>query len=185
MAPFEIPQWIESDALIVRPFTPADADQAYYALFSDPAIMEFLPMRTHQSVAETHVYLNASIANWESKGPVRTLGMFSKVDGRLCGSIELHINLPRVELGFAVSRRPGYQRRRASLAILRKLIDWLMAQPQIYRVYACCDPQGQAAVTMERLGFTLEARLTNWEPRPNRNASVADALMFAMTKAPV
>lgn len=182
MTHLQIPEWIESDELILRPYTLADADQVYYALFSDPAVTEFLPMPTHRSVDDTRVYLNACIANWEGRGPTRTWGIFAKADGRLCASIELNIFLPRVEFGVAISHRPGHQRRRAGLAVLRKLIDWLMAQPGVYRLYACCDPQGKAAGTMERLGFVFETRLTNWEPRPNRNLSAADALVFVKTK---
>lgn len=185
MAQLHIPEWIESDELILRPFTLDDADQVYYALFSDPAVTEFLPIPTHPNVDFTRLYLNACIASWEGRGPNRTWGMFAKADGKLCASIELNIFLPRVEFGVAISQRPGYRRRRAGLTMLKKLIDWLMAQPEVYRLYACCDPEGKAAVTMEKLGFAFETRLANWEPRPNRNLSAADALVFVKTKAPI
>ena len=35
---------------------------------------------------------------------------------------------------------------------------------------------------MERLGFTLEARVKNHECRPNRGLAAADCYLFAMTR---
>lgn len=183
MTAFRPPACIETDELILRPFMLADADQIYYAFCSDPRVTEWLPMPTHRSVEQTRAYIGWCVLGWE-RGVTFTWGLFGKTDGRLCALIELNVLLPRVELGVVTSSRPGHVRRKAGLSVLKKLTEWLIGQPQIHRLYACCAPEGKAAATMERLGFKFEGRLPNWEPRPNRNLSAGDVLMFAKTKPP-
>jgi hypothetical protein len=96
----------------------------------------------------------------------------------------LHASPPRAELGVMISARATPRQRRAGLSALLKLIRWLLAQPQLCRVHACCAPKSPAASTMRRLGFTLEGRLTNWLPLPNTPGGVGDALVFAICRPP-
>jgi Acetyltransferases, including N-acetylases of ribosomal proteins len=98
------------------------------------------------------------------------------------GVIELQPRPPRAEVGVIISRRGGARRRRAGLDALRKFLEWLIAQPQIYRVFACCAVDGNAYTAMERLGFTLEAKLTNYEHRPNLGLPAGDSYLYAMTR---
>jgi [ribosomal protein S5]-alanine N-acetyltransferase len=100
--------------------------------------------------------------------------------------IELKPTLPRVEIGVIISRHGGARRRRAGVLALQELIDWLIEQPGVYRVFACCAVDGAAHSSIERLGFVQEARLTNHEPRPNRGLAAADSYLYALTRpAPV
>jgi RimJ/RimL family protein N-acetyltransferase len=96
--------------------------------------------------------------------------------------IELRPNLPRVEFGVLISRQGGARRRRAGLHALRKLIDWLIAQPSIFRIEACCTVDGVAHRAMERLGFTLEGKLVNYGCLPNLGLAAPDAYLYALTR---
>ncbi|MFC0402402.1 GNAT family N-acetyltransferase [Paraburkholderia rhizosphaerae] len=177
------PTIIETDELRLRPFTDADADALFDALLGDPSVTEWLPFPTHRNAEETRTFIRSCRLGWSSR-TCFTWAMEDRDTGRLVAAIELQPTPPRAEIGVITSRREGHRRRRAGLATLLKLIGWLLAQPQLCRIHAYCAPEGDAASTMTRLGFTLEAKLVNWEPRPNRNLAAGDALLFAITRAP-
>lgn len=183
MEPFNPPRVIETDKLWLRPFVESDAEQFYYALFGDPAVTEWLPIRTLESVDEARAYIAQCEKGWNNR-TLFTWALEDKQTGHLCALIELRPCLPRVELGVATTQRPGWRRLRAATEAMCKLIDWTLAQPNIYRIFVCCSPHGKSAPLMERIGFTFEGRLTNWEARPNRGLEADDALIFARTRVP-
>jgi RimJ/RimL family protein N-acetyltransferase len=180
---FSPPRVIETGEIRLRPFVDADAGTLFHVLLGDPAVTEWLPLRTHRNVEESRAFIRVCELGW-TRATRCTWALEDSATGHLLAAIELVPHLPRAELGVIISRRDGHRRRRASLAALLKLIDWLMTQPQLCRLHAYCAPQGRAASTMARLGFTLEGQLTNWEPRPNRGLAAGDALLFALTRAP-
>jgi ribosomal-protein-alanine N-acetyltransferase len=177
------PATIETDDIRLRPFTDADADALFETLLGDPAVTEWLPFPTHRHVDDTRLFIRSCQLGWNSR-TCFTWAMEDLQSGRLVAAVELQPAPPRAEIGVITSRREGHRRRRAGLAALLRLIGWLLAQPQLCRIHAYCAPEGAAASTMTRLGFTLEGRLANWEPRPNRHLPAGDALLFAITRAP-
>jgi RimJ/RimL family protein N-acetyltransferase len=179
--PFNPPRIIETERLWLRPFVESDAEQLYYALLGDPEVMEWLPRRTLESVDEALLYIRECDAGWKNK-TMFTWVFEDKQTGHLCSMLELRPALPRIELGVASAQRLAWRRRRASLEAFRKVLHWTIAQPNVYRVYACCAPSGKSAPTMEKLGFKYEGRLVNWEPRPNRGLVADDALLYALTR---
>jgi RimJ/RimL family protein N-acetyltransferase len=181
MEPFVPPRFIETDDLLLRPFAEGDAPQFFHALFGDPDVTEWLPTRTLESVDDARAMIRKMEAGW-ARGSCFAWALEDKATGRISAMIEVRPCLPRVELGVAISMRANHRRRRAGLIALRKLIDWIMTQPDVHRLYACCSPQAQSTPVMEKLGFKFEGRLVNWDARPNAGLAVDDALMFAMTK---
>lgn len=180
---FVPPRVIDIGEIRLRPFVDADADALFHTLLGDPAVTEWLPLATHRDVDESRAFIRLCEDGW-LRATRFTWALEDRALGRLLAAIELVPSLPRAELGVIISRRDGHRRRRASLAALLKLIDWLIAQPPLYRLHAYCAPQGLAASTMTRLGFTLEGRLRQWEARPNRAEPAGDALLFAITREP-
>ncbi|WP_206956711.1 GNAT family N-acetyltransferase [Trinickia acidisoli] len=175
------PRFIETDHLLLRPFAQSDAPQFFHALFGDPDVTEWLPTATLESVDDARAMIRKMQLGWE-RNACFAWALEDKRTGFISAMIEIRPNLPRVELGVAISMRETHQRRRAGLAALRKLIDWIIAQPGVQRLYACCSPQSKSAPVMEKLGFKFEGRLVNWDARPNAGLEIDDALMFAMTK---
>lgn len=181
MKTFSPPTLIETDELRMRPFVDGDADALFDALLGDPVVTEWLPFPTHRHVAETRAFIRHCRLGWDSMTRF-TWALEDRKTGSLFAAIDLTPTPPRAEIGVVTSCRVGHRRRRAGLATLLQLIDWLLTQPQLHRIHAYCAPQGPAASTMPRLGFILEAKLTSWEPRPNRGIVAGDALLFAITR---
>lgn len=181
MEPFVPPRFIETDELLLRPFAQADAPQFFHALFGDPAVTEWLPTPTLESVDDARTLIRKMELGWE-RGTCFAWALEDKGNGRISAMIEIRPSLPRIEIGVAISMRATHRRRKAGLIALRKLVDWIIAQPDVHRLYACCSPQAKSTPVMEKLGFKLEGRLVNWDARPNAGLDIDDALMFAMTK---
>jgi [ribosomal protein S5]-alanine N-acetyltransferase len=181
MHPFLPPRRIESDDLLLRPLEPRDAQALFDDMLGDPDTTRHLSFARHATLDETLVYIEQAERGWETGELIRWV-LEDKASGALSAVIELRPLPPRVELGVMIARRGTARRRRAGLYVLRKLLKWLLVQPPVYRIYACCATDGDAYRSMERLGFTLEAKLINYEPRPNLGLVAADSYLFAMTR---
>lgn len=181
--PFNPPRVIETDHLWLRPLTESDAFQLYHALFGDPRVTEWLPIRTFESVDRALHEIHKWQHGWET-GSLYSWVLEDKQTGRFCAMIELRPMLPRIELGVVTTMRDEYKRRRAGLVALRKVINWVLDQPGVCRIYAGCAPEGDSAPVMEKLGFKLEGLLKNWEARPNIGLAAADSLMYSLTREP-
>jgi len=180
---FRPPRIIDFGRLRLRPFTRSDAPMLFDCLLGDPDVTAWLAFRTHRSTAESETFIEDTQRGWTS-GHCFTWALEDSESARIVAAIEVRPALPRAELGVITSFQEGYRKRRAGLLALLKLIDWLMSQPNLWRLHAYCAPEGKAASTMTRLGFTLEGRLSHWEPRPNQNIAAGDALLFAITRSP-
>ncbi|CAN7582486.1 GNAT family N-acetyltransferase [Trinickia sp. LjRoot230] len=181
MLPFRAPQLIETDELFLRPPTPDDAQALFDEMFSDVETMRFLPFPRHAELSDTLEYIEESKQGWESGTMLRWV-LADKATGKLAGLFQLEPRPPRAEIGLITSRVGGTRRRRAWVKMLRRMLKWLIAQPSIYRVTACCATDGPAQSFMEKLGFTLEAKLTNYESRPNIGLIAGDSYLYAMTR---
>ncbi|MFM0312688.1 GNAT family protein [Paraburkholderia sp. RL17-383-BIF-A] len=172
---------METPYLRLRPLTLADAPALFDQMLGDAGTMRDLPVLRHTGVAQTVEFVDEALRGWEDGSLIR-YALECKETGRLTALIELKPTLPRVEIGVIISRHGGARRRRAGILALQELIDWLIEQPGVYRVFACCAVDGAAHSSMERLGFVQEAILTNHEPRPNRGLAAAHSYLYALTR---
>lgn len=181
MHAFRPPEIIETDDLILRPPRAGDAQALFDDFFSDAETMLDMPSRRHTRLEETIAVIEESQVGWRTGLFVRWL-LEDKVTGRLTGMIELRPWPPRVEVGFMFCRRGALRRRRAGFYAFRKVVEWAIAQPLIFRVFATCSVDGRAHSWMERFGFTREATLKNYECRPNRGVLAGDSYLYALTR---
>jgi [ribosomal protein S5]-alanine N-acetyltransferase len=179
--PFQLPAVVESDELLLREPAADDAPALFDAMLGDAETTRCLAFTRHRHVGETLAYIETARRAAEA-GTRRCWILVDKASGALVGMIDMGIALPRVEVGAMISKRGGTRRRRASLQALRKLIDWTLGQPGVFRVYATCAANGDARSAMERLGFVREALLVNHEAQPNLGLAATDHILFARTR---
>ena len=181
VTPFKPPRLIETDALLLRPLEFLDAEELFNCMFSDFDTMRDLAWRIHTHVAETRAFIALSRAGWETGAYVHW-ALECKQTRRITALIELRIETPRIEIGYVICRRGATRRRRSGFIAIRKLTQWLINQPGIYRVFAHCAVDGRMHPTMARLGFTLEGVVRNHEARPNIGVLAGDSYLYAMTR---
>jgi [ribosomal protein S5]-alanine N-acetyltransferase len=172
---------METPQLVLRPLTPADAPALFDQMLGDAGTMRDLPVPRHRSIEETAAFVDEALRGWQD-GTLIRYTLECRETGRLTALIELKPALPRIEVGVVISRHGGARRRRASVLALQDLLDWLIQQPGVYRLFACCAVDGAAHSSMERLGFVQEALLRNHEPRPNRGLVADDSYLYALTR---
>lgn len=172
---------METDRLLLRPLAAQDCQAVFEQMLSDLDTVLDLPIARHANAWETQAYITDSLAGWHGGWRFR-YGLFGKDDGKLTAIVELTPMPPRIELGVIISKKDGNRRRRDGIAALRQLLEWVIAQPDIYRIFAYCAVGGRAYSAMERLGFTREGVVVNHDARPNRNLPAVDSYLYAMTR---
>ena len=181
MSQFRPPEYIESDDLLLRPPEARDAQALFDEMLGDAETVRHLGFLRHATPDETLSFIEDAQRGWQDGTLIRWV-MEIKANGRLAGLMELRPQPPRVELGLIFSRPGAAHRQRAGFHALRQVLKWLLAQPPIFRIYAHCAVDGKAHSFMERLGFTLEGTLINYECRPNLGLLAGDCYLYAMTR---
>jgi RimJ/RimL family protein N-acetyltransferase len=172
---------MDTPSLTLRPLTPADASALFDQMLGDASTMRDLPVARHTRIEQTAAFIDEALRGWDD-GTLIRYALECKETGQLTALIELKPALPRIEIGVIISRIGGARRRRSGVLALQDLIDWLIAQPGVYRLFACCAVDGAAHSSMERLGFVQEALLRNHEPRPNRGLVADNSYLYALTR---
>ena len=63
------------------------------------------------------------------------------------------------------------------------LVQWALAQPEIFRVWAVCDAENVASARLlESVGMQREGTLRRWILHPNVSDSPRDCLCYAVVK---
>jgi len=87
-------------------------------------------------------------------------------DGRLVGTIDIRPRGHRVELGYILGR--DYWGRGYMTEVVRAISDWVLAQPEVHRVWAVGDVDNLASArVMEKASMTREGTLRRWAVHPN------------------
>lgn len=179
-----VPERIETERLILRPYQPGDAQQVIEALLESTAELD--PWFTwHSRFATVDDALDLCLRRQADfmKREDLTYALFDRVSGRFIGATGLHRPNWRArvfEVGYfqrtsAVGN--GYMTE-AVIAITKMALETLRAN----RVELWCDAANlRSAAVAERAGFTLEGRLRNHDL--NNAGEPSDELVFSIVPA--
>jgi RimJ/RimL family protein N-acetyltransferase len=171
----------ETDRLFLRQPTRADAPLAFASYTSDPEVPRYMTWRPHQSVAETEQFLRRCEEAWE-KRTAFPWGLWLKSNGSYAGMLTARIHGHAVDIGYVLARR--LWRRGLMTEAVGTLVQWALAQPKIFRVWAVCDVDNVASARLlESVGMQREGTLRRWIPHPNVSDSPRDCLCYAVVEA--
>ncbi len=165
---------IETGRLILRPLRADDAD-ALHPVYCDVEANTYNARPATGNVAETRERVARAVADtaWRAwaitlRGDDRAIGTVASYEKRQGKVSEIGYQLCRDRWGN------GY-----ATEAVAALVDLLFAEGQ-RRVFADTDPDNKASIAVvERLGFTLEARLrAEWET----HIGVRDSLIFGLLR---
>jgi RimJ/RimL family protein N-acetyltransferase len=166
--------------LAARPATTADAQVIFDAYASDPVVARYMTWKPHRSVADTIEFLRRCERVW-AEGSAFPWTLWLNNDGELAGMIEIRVRSHAVDLGYALARR--WWRRGLMSEAVRAVVDWALAQPDVYRVWATCDVENiGSARLLERVGMQREGVLRRWLVHPNLSEEPRDALCYSIIK---
>jgi len=149
-----IPLPIETERLLIRPFTPSSDSHAMVEVYCDPDVMRFIPGGALAG-EETVRALLESYAGAQAERGFSSWALVEREAGRLVGDVGFGIFHPTgdVELGYTLARNcwgRGYASEAAE-ACLTAALTHLDAP----RIVAVVDAENEASIRVpERIGMT-------------------------------
>jgi RimJ/RimL family protein N-acetyltransferase len=105
-----------------------------------------------------------------------------KASGEFAGLLEIRVHATTVDVGYALCRRRWRQGLMSEA--LRSVIQWALAEPGIFRVWATCDVENIASAgVLQRVGMQREGVLRRWLVHPNLSDAPRDCLCYSIVKA--
>ena len=174
------PTNIETARLFLRPPTLQDAEWAFQNYTQDHDVTRYMTWRPHQDIEETLTYLRRCVACWENETAFAWV-LVRKENAELLGMIEIRVQDWKADVGYVLKKSAwgnGYMSE-----ALSAVVQWALAQPGIYRVWAVCDVDNAASArVMEKVGMQREGLLRRWIVHPNMSAEPRDSLCYAIVK---
>jgi len=171
----------ETLRLRAKPPAVADAQVIFADYATDASVAKYMTWKPHRSVEETIEFLRRCERGW-NEGSAFPWSLWHKQDGGFAGLIEIRIGATAVDLGYALARR--WWRQGLMSEAVAAVVQWALAQPTIYRVWATCDVENVASARLlERVGMEQEGVLRRWLIHPNLSDEPRDALCYSVVKA--
>ncbi|MGD2026697.1 MAG: GNAT family N-acetyltransferase [Anaerolineales bacterium] len=174
------PEQFETSRLKLRPPVLKDAQQIFQNYAKDRLVTRYVHWHPHDSIEKTKSFVKRCINVWKA-GTAFPWVMCLKESGDLIGMIELRIEDHRADLGYVVAR--DYWDQGYASEVAQLIVDWAIAQPSIYRVWAVCDVDNYASArVLEKIGMQREGVLRRWLFHPNIEKKPRDCYSYSMVK---
>ncbi len=164
-----MPPVLETERLILRPYTEADIETAFALFEQDPEVYRFDPGFA-RTLEQRAAIIKRLIAGNEEDGE-GTLAVTLKVDGRLIGQAGLQLYVmpwqpfatPEVELYYKFGA--AYWGNGYAVEAARALADFAFARMRLLRLVTVTHPDNTRSVRLlERLGFCLGPAPASFKP---------------------
>ncbi|MEM7224049.1 MAG: GNAT family N-acetyltransferase [Pseudomonadota bacterium] len=157
-----------------------DARALFESYTQDPEVAHFLTWQPHGSQEETERFLTYCLDEWQTRASFPyVIELFEAIGP--CGMIHLRPKPQRVEFGYVLARAhwgKGYMAEALAL-----LVEWSLAQRDIWRASAFCDVENTASArVMEKAGMVFEGTLRRYSLHPNISPIPRDAHLYAKVR---
>jgi RimJ/RimL family protein N-acetyltransferase len=171
---------METERLILRRPRKDDAPAIFSAYAQDTEVTRYMTWRPHKNVEATYHIVQLMLKLWDEGKDYSYVITLKNADSAI-GMIAMHPEGFRVAIGYVLARQywgKGYITEAA-----QTVTDWLLAQPDIYRVFATCDIENPASArVMEKIGMQREGILRRYIVHPNISPEPRDSYMYAIVK---
>lgn len=156
---------------------PADALHIFEAYAQDPEVARYMTWPPHTNVETTMRFVAFCLDNWERQAAFPWV-IVARDSGTLVGMVEARIRVPAIDVGYVLAR--PYWGKGLMTEAVRSVVDWALAQPGVYRVWATCDIDNErSARVLERVGMQREGILRRWIMHPNISDEARDCYCYA------
>jgi ribosomal-protein-alanine N-acetyltransferase len=174
------PVKFETDRLLLRQPRLADANAIFQNYAADPEVTRYLTWRTCLDRSEVCVFLQSSLAKWDS-GEAFSWAITQRGEDRVIGMIGCRIREHAADIGYVLSR--SYWNRGYVTEAAKVVVNWAGSLDLIFRVWAFCDVEniGSARV-LEKVGMEREGILRRWIVHPNVSAEPRDCYSYSKVR---
>ena len=170
----------ETSRLLAKPAAVEDAQVMFEVYASDPFVAQYMTWLPHRSIDDTNEFLSRCERVW-IEGAAFPWSLWRKQDGAFVGLIEIRVHTSAVDFGYALARR--WWRQGLMSEAVTAVVQWALAQPTVYRVWATCDVENVASAgLLERVGMEREGVLRRWGVHPNLSEAPRDCLCYSIVK---
>jgi len=148
----------------------------------DPEVTRYLSWRAYDRVEPLNLFLGERIAAWEKGDGTFAWLLCLKGTDHPIGSIGVTFEPGgRAVFGYVLARK--FWHRGFAAEALEYLVNWSLAQPNIFRAWAFCDVENPASArVMEKAGLTREGILRRWHVAPGLGSEPRDCIVCAKVK---
>lgn len=164
---------LKTNRLSFRHFVPADVDQLYQEIYSNPKVAGALSSTGSLSLEQTAFILHRRIKHWQDYG-FGTWALIYKQNQHLIGHCGLHYlnNTPEVELTYTIN--PAYWQQGLATEASRAVLHWGFETLKFEQIAAVTGPNNLASQrVMQKLGMTY---------RKNIQYSGTEVLYYALSR---
>jgi [ribosomal protein S5]-alanine N-acetyltransferase len=174
------PARFETESLILRPPTLADAQSIFQAYAQDLEVTRYLTWRPHLSILQTMEFLSGCMEAW--KGDLRFPYVITiKEADSAIGMIEIRLNGFKADVGYGIGKT--FWGKGFMTEALSAISVWALNQPEIYRVWAVCDVDNLASArVMEKAGMQREGLLRREIIHPSISSEPRDCYIYSIVK---
>jgi RimJ/RimL family protein N-acetyltransferase len=178
-APRAVPL-LDTERLRLRPPRLDDAPALFARYTRDALVTRHLTWRPHESVERTRTFLRRCLSGIHD-GSVLPWILVDRADGQPIGMIELRPTGHRAELGYVLARDRWGQGLMSEAA--RAVVEWGLAQPAIYRVWAVTDVDNRASArVLAKIGMQREGLLRRWMIHPGLGPEPRDCWCYGRVR---
>ena len=171
---------IETERLILRPFTIEDAPKMYENWASDPEVTKYLLWPTHTGVDVTREVLSGWIAEYEKKEKYEWC-IELKETGEPIGSMgafDINEKVESVEVGYCISKK--YWHQGITSEALKAVISYLTEEVGVRRISSRHDVKNShSGEVMKKCGLQYEGTRirADWN-----NSGICDVALYGLVK---
>jgi RimJ/RimL family protein N-acetyltransferase len=174
------PESMETDRLLLRMPALTDAEAIFTAYGQDTEVTKYLTWRPHESIRQSERFVAGCIVAWESGGRFPWAIALKGAD-KPAGMIEIRVDGFKAEVGYVLARPHWGQGLMTEAA--RRVVNWALSQPEVYRVWAYCDVVNLASArVLEKAGMQHEGILRRYAVHPNVSDLPRDCHSYAVVK---
>ena len=173
---------IETDRLVLRRFTPDDAEAIFNNWASDDEVTKFLTWPTHSNIDVTKYVLNLWVTDYTKEDNYQW-GITVKENGdEVIGSIaavDVNDSTGKIHIGYCISRKWWHQG--ITSEALKALISFFFNEVKANRIEARFDPRNpNSGKVMAKCGLKYEGTLRQ---NDRNNQGICDEVIYGLLKS--
>ncbi len=170
---------LQTDRLILRPFTMADAQAMYDNWASDPAITEHLSWPAQRSINDSIAVLEEWTADYEKSNFYQWAIVCRESGNAPIGSISvlsIDEQVLKAHIGYCIGKRWWHQG--ITTEALRAVIRYLFDEVGLQRIESMHDPRNpNSGAVMQKCGMQYEGTLRHFF---KSNQGICDACFYSI-----
>lgn len=175
------PLELSTSRLLLRKPQLEDAAKIFERYAGDQEVVKFLNWRVHSTEDDTGRFLKYCLDEWREQKSFPYVVLEIEQASGLVGMIHPRLVGHCVSFGYVLSR--PYWGRGYTAEALKRLVDWFLDHPKIWRADAFCDVDNEASArVMEKAGMTFEGILRRHNIHPNVSSDPRDCRIFAKVR---